>query len=78
MGGLNRGRYTIAIGDGWRLYQATQPPGWKMLGVIERGGERGALACSPAGLYAQINAGGVRSLIQTKVQAAIAAAGGMQ
>lgn len=44
-----------------------------MLGTIQRGMEIGALGISPAGIYAQINAGAVRSIDQRKVAAAIAA-----
>lgn len=74
MGGLNRGRLTILMGGPWRLYTNNCPPGWIMLGTIQRGMEIGALAKSAAGVYAQINAGTVRSLDQRKVQATINAA----
>ena len=73
MTGLNRGRYTVQLGGPWRLYQNTCPPGWEMMGTIQRGMEIGALARSPVGLYAKINAGTVRSLDQRKLLAAIAA-----
>lgn len=73
MSSLDRGRYVIALGDTWRLYQTSPPQGWEMLGVVERGGERGALARSPSGLYAQINAGSIRALNQAKVAASIRA-----
>lgn len=73
MTGLNRGRYTAQPGGPWRLY--THPlPGWEMLGTIQRGMEIGALARSPAGELAQINAGAVRSLDQRKTLAAVEAA----
>jgi len=66
----NRGRLTVTIDGPWRLY--THPlAGWDMLGTVQRGLEIGALAKSPAGLYAQINAGAVRSLDQRKVLAAL-------
>lgn len=72
MGGQNRGRLTVLPGGPWRHY--THPlPGWRMLGTIQRGMEIGALGISPAGIYAQINAGAVRSIDQRKVAAAIAA-----
>lgn len=77
MGGLNRGRHVVQVGDAWRLYQAVPLHGWEMLGVIERNGERGALARSPAGLYAMVNAGAVRALDQRKVAAALAASAGI-
>lgn len=71
MAGLNRGRYTV-INDGpWRLYSRICPLGWTMLGTIQRGLEIGALAISDAGVYAQINAGAVKSLDQSKVKACL-------
>jgi len=73
MSGPNRGRLAVLMGGPWRLY--TRPlPGWQMIGTVQRGFEIGALAKSPAGLYAQINAGAVRSLDQRKVSAAISGA----
>ncbi|OGA97124.1 MAG: hypothetical protein A3E79_00125 [Burkholderiales bacterium RIFCSPHIGHO2_12_FULL_61_11] len=71
MSGLNRGRYTVQVDGPWRLYARICPPGWEMVGTIQRGLEIGALGKSPAGIYAQINAGDVRSLDQRKVGAAI-------
>lgn len=68
--GLNRNRLTITPGGPWRLY--THPlPGWEMLGTVQRGMEIGALAKSPAGLLAQVNAGAVRALDQRKARAAL-------
>lgn len=70
MSGPNRGRLAVLIDGPWRLY--THPlPGWQMIGTVQRGFEIGALAKSPIGLYAQINAGAVSSLDQRKVSAAI-------
>lgn len=74
MGGPNRGRYAVQLGDAWRLYQVAPMQGWEMLGVIERDGECGALARSPAGLYVMLNAGAARALDQRKVAAALAVA----
>jgi hypothetical protein len=71
MPGLNRGRYTVQMGGPWRLYTNTTLPGWQMLGTIQRGMDIGALALSPAGIYAQVNAGAVRSLDQRKTLAAL-------
>jgi hypothetical protein len=70
MTGLNRGRYTITIDGPWRLY-TDKLLGWTMTGTIQRGLEIGALALSPVGIYAQINAGAVRELDQRKVSAAL-------
>lgn len=75
MGGLNRGRYTVIIGGPWRLYSQTIPAGWTMIGTIQRDMEIGALALSPAGIYAQVNAGNtIRQLDQRKTLNAIDAA----
>jgi hypothetical protein len=71
MTGLNRGRYTVQMGGPWRLYTNTIPAGWEMIGTIQRGMEIGALTLSPSGIYAQINAGSVRTLDQIKVKATI-------
>ena len=73
MGGLNRGRLSVQVGGPWRLY--THPLAhWEMLGVVRcADGWTGALARSPAGLYACINDGAVRQLDQRKQLAAIAA-----
>lgn len=68
--GLNRNRLTITPGGPWRLY--THPlPGWEMLGTVQRGMEIGALAKSPAGLLAQVNAGAGRAPAQRKARAAL-------
>lgn len=71
MTGLNRGRLTVQLDGPWRLYQRTAPQGWQMLGTVQRGMEIGALGKSPAGLFAQLNAGAVHALDQRKVQSAI-------
>lgn len=71
MAGLNRGRYTVTIDGPWRLYTNICPPGWAMIGTIQRGLEIGALCLSPNGIYAQINAGAVKSLDQAKVKACL-------
>ena len=71
MSSINRGQYTVTFGASWKLYTVKALPGWEMLGTIQRDHEIGALGKSPAGLYAQINAGVIRSLDQRKVKAAI-------
>lgn len=71
MTGLNRGRYTVIIDGPWRLYTNICPPGWTMIGTIQRDLEIGALGLSPAGVYAQINAGAILSLDQRKVLACL-------
>ena len=69
----NRARLVVSLNGPWRLY--TQPvAGWEMLGTVQRGMDIGALARSPAGILAQVNAGVVRSLDQRKARAALAPA----
>lgn len=74
-------RYTVTLGAGWRLYAPVLPTGAEAIGVIHRGrGDTGALVLTPAGLYAQANAGALRSLDQraadsARFVAALAAAG---
>ena len=68
----NRGRLTVTLGGSWRLYQHVAPAGWEVIGIVQRSDmSTGALAKSPTGQYAQLNAGAVRSLDQRKVQAAL-------
>lgn len=71
MAGVNRGRYTVQVNGPWRIYTNICPSGWKMIGTVQRELEIGALALSPIGVYAQINAGVVRALDQIKVCASI-------
>jgi hypothetical protein len=71
MSSPNRARYTVTLGGPWRLYTNTYPPGWQMLGTIQRGMYIGALAKSPIGVYTQINASTMRSLSQDKVRRAL-------
>ena len=78
---LNRARITVGLGGAWQVYANSLPTGAEALGTITRGaggaGETGALIrYAGTGLYAQLNAGAVRSLDQRKVRAAIEAAQG--
>ena len=69
----NRARLVVSLNGPWRLY--THPmAGWEMLGTVQRGMDIGALARSPSGVLAQVNAGAVRSLDQRKARAAMAPA----
>ena len=68
-----RGRIIITPGGPWRLYTHSIK-GWEMLGTVQRGMEVGALARSPFGVLAQVNAGAIRSLDQRKARAAMAPA----
>ena len=71
----NRYHLTITPGGPWRLYQRTVPPGWEMLGTVQRGMEIGALGRSAVGVLAMLNAGAVSVLDQRKARAALDAAG---
>ena len=73
--GVNRARLHITPGGPWRLYQHTVPPGWEMLGTVQRGMEIGALGRSAAGVLAMLNAGAVSMLDHRKARAALDAAG---
>jgi len=66
--------YFIEASGAWRRYHPMEvPKGWRMLGTIECASDHstGALGRSPAGLYAQINAGNVRMLDQRGVADAL-------
>lgn len=73
----NRGRITVDSAGNWRLYCNTLPAGAVPLGTVTRDGtDTGALVRYEAtGLYAQINAGAVRSLDGRKVAAALGTTG---
>lgn len=73
----NRGRLTIDSAGNWRLYANKIPAGAVPLGTVTRdGADTGALVRYEAtGLYAQINAGAVRSLDGRKVAAALGTTG---
>lgn len=74
MGRLERSRIQVNQSGPWRLYQAHVPPGWVILGTVQRGMEIGALGCNKeTGRYAQLNAGAVLALDQRKVAAALGA-----
>ena len=66
--------YIIDAGGAWRHYHPRPvPAGWRMLGTVRCRSDDsiGALGRSPAGLFAQINAGGVRLLDQRAVADAL-------
>ena len=66
--------YFIEASGAWRRYHPMEvPKGWRMLGTIECASDHstGALGRSPAGVYAQINAGTVRMLDQRAVAVAL-------
>lgn len=68
----NRARLTVTPGGPWRLYQHVVPPGWDMLGTVQRGDEIGALARNhTTGNLVMMRAGAVSMLDQRKAQAAL-------
>lgn len=73
-----RGRLTVTLGGNWRIWSNTIPPGSRALGTVSRDGSFSDTGClvqiNATGLYAQINAGVLRTLPQAKVAAAIEAA----
>lgn len=63
---------TITAGGPWRLYQHAPPPGWEMLGTVQRGAEIGALARNRAtGNLVMMGASAASMLDQRKAQAAL-------
>lgn len=77
MTGANRSRLSADPGGAWRLYWGAMPlpAGMQSIGTITRGvGDTGALLRTAIGLYAQGNAGVLRTLDKRKVAAALDAA----
>lgn len=71
----NRHRLTVTPGGAWRLHQHTAPPGWEMLGTVQRGDEIGALARNKrTGILVMMRAGSGSVLDQRKAAAALATA----
>lgn len=74
----NRSRLSVDPGGKWRLYSPVIPASARALGTVRRSiGDVGALIQFEAtGIYAQANAGVVRTLDQSKITAALAEARG--
>lgn len=71
----NRARLIVTPGGPWRLYQRRPPPGWDLLGTVQRGDEIGALARNKAtGNLVMMRAGAASMLDQRKAQTALKAA----
>lgn len=69
----SRARLIVTPGGPWRHYQYVAPPGWEMLGTVQRGDEIGALARNKAtGNLVMMRAGAISVLDQRKAQAALA------
>lgn len=71
MASVNRGRYSIEIGDGWKRF-SDPIPGRNMLGVVSVGDVEGALVRDVAdGSFLLVAPGRVMTLLARKVEAAI-------
>lgn len=71
----NRARLQVDLAGPWRLYQQVTPPGWEILGTVQRGMEIGALARHMAtGQLVMMRAGSASVLDQRKAAAAMSAA----
>ena len=58
----------IQIDGPWRLYTTTLPAGSTVVGTVTRqAGDTGALVLGRTGIYAQVNAGAIRTLDQRAV-----------
>ena len=69
-------KYTITLPGKPHLYNPSPLPGWDVIGEIQREGEltAGALIRNAnTGLYAQANAGAIRTLYQREVARALVA-----
>lgn len=66
--------YTINPAGFWRLYASIFPKGSTVLGTVCRGaGDTGVLVRFQSGIYAQVNAGVIRTLDQRGVREALGA-----
>ena len=71
----NRAKLHIDLAGPWRLYQHAVPPGWDILGTVQRGMEIGALARHQVTRnLVMMRAGAASMLDQRKAIAAIEAA----
>lgn len=71
----NRAKLIVTPGGPWRLYQHAVPPGWEMLGTVQRGDEIGALArATSTGNLVMMRGGAASVLDQRKAEAALEAA----
>lgn len=71
----NRARLQVDLAGPWRLYQFGAPPGWEIIGTVQRGFEIGAFARHrTTGNLVMMRAGAVSVLDQRKAAAAMDAA----
>lgn len=72
----NRFRLSVNPEGNWRLYAPVRPENMVMLGIVRRGQQVGALARTQAGIYVMLCGGGLSTLPQHKVAAALRQANG--
>ena len=74
MSASRRNRLTVEVPGKPALYSPTALPGWDVIGTVTTDWGTGALVRNVrTGAYCQANAGALRSLVQRKVIAALAA-----
>ncbi|MBV6748254.1 MULTISPECIES: hypothetical protein [Xanthomonas] len=72
MSRAHRGRLTIERPGKPGLYQLAPLPGWDVIGTVTDADGTGALIRNKmTGVYCRANAGAIRSLHQSKVEAAL-------
>ncbi len=66
--------YTVRKAPAWRNYWGTMPlpDGAEALGIVAGPDREGALLRLASGIYVQGNAGGIRTLPQSEIEAAVA------
>jgi hypothetical protein len=71
----NMRRLTVTLGMHWRRYCKVAPPGWELIGVVQRGQglhvDIGALGVDREGNYALIRGPRISILTRRKVLAAL-------
>ena len=69
----DRGCLTVDPSGNWRLYTNTIPANSRAIGTVtsDTGGTGALVLLGATGLYAQVNAGCLRSLPQSKILAAL-------
>ena len=75
MGRTHRSRITVEVPGKPALYGQPPLPGWEVIGTVTDADGTGALVRNQrTGIYCRANAGALRSLPQSKVEAALGAA----
>ena len=77
MSRVHRSRITVEVPGKPALYQLAQLPHWDVVGTVTDADGTGALIRNKStGVYCRANGGGIRSLPQAKVKAALAGLAG--